>query len=320
MTKNFDNKIEYFRELLDSNLKKIYNKGPDSLTQPINYVLSGKGKRFRPILTMIVADINDIPVKDVLYPSISIEMLHNFTLIHDDIMDKDTVRHGKETVHKRWDENTAILSGDAMLAISLRMLLKNNLEDKDNLIKTYIDGLLSVCEGQALDIEFEKEKNVNVIQYKNMIYLKTAYMIGLSAQIGGILSNLEKDKIKLLKDFGNSIGMAYQIQDDLLELFSNSESMNKSLFSDFTLKKKTFLWVAAKDELKDELNTLLSNFRDNKQKSIMKLREFVIIHKIREEAEDFIVDEINHANKLTKELDKTGFLRYYSNLIFKRDN
>ena len=203
--KNFDKKIASFRDLLDLNLKKIYRQGPQSLTEPISYVLSGVGKRFRPILTMIIADVNNIPIKDVLYPSISIEMLHNFTLIHDDIMDKDTMRHGKETVHKKWDNNTAILSGDAMLAISLQMLMKNNLDDNNNLVKTYIDGLLSVCEGQALDIEFESRSDVSIDEYKNMIYLKTAYMIGLSSQIGGILSNLDQEEIMLLKNFGDSI-------------------------------------------------------------------------------------------------------------------
>ena len=169
---DFKKKISHFRDLLNSTLKEIYKNGPISLTQPINYVLSGSGKRFRPILTMIVADINNIPIEDILYPSISVEMLHNFTLIHDDIMDDDIIRRGKETVHKKWNENTAILSGDAMLAISLQMLMKNNLDDNNNLVKTYINGLLSVCEGQALDIEFENRSDINIDEYKNMILEK----------------------------------------------------------------------------------------------------------------------------------------------------
>lgn len=317
--KNFDKKISYFKDLLDSNLNKIYKEGPESLVNPINYVLSGVGKRFRPILTMIIADINDISIKDVLYPSISIEMLHNFTLIHDDIMDKDTMRHGKETVHKRWDENTAILSGDAMLAISMQMLMKNNLKDKNLLVKTYIDGLLSVCEGQALDIEFEARSDVSIDEYQNMIYLKTAYMIGLSSQIGGILSGLDKDKVLLLKNFGDSIGMAYQVQDDLLELFSNSDSMNKSLDSDFTLNKKTFLWTSTDLKDREELEGLISKFNDDREKTIIKLRNFVIEKGIKDAAEAFISKKINYANNLLESLDAdTEFLYYYSNLIFNR--
>ena len=319
--KNFDKRISYFRDLLDSNLKKIYKQGPQSLVDPINYVLSGVGKRFRPILTMIIADINNVPIKEVLYPAISIEMLHNFTLIHDDIMDKDIMRHGKETVHKKWNDNIAILSGDAMLAISLQMLMKNNLKDKNNLVKTYINGLLSVCEGQALDIEFESRPDVSIDEYTKMIYLKTAYMIGLSSEIGGILSNLDEDEIIVLKNFGDSIGMAYQVQDDLLELFSDSDSMNKSLDSDFTLNKKTFLWTCTEPRDRGELNNLLNQFKDDKKETIKKLRNFIIRYGIKENAESFISNKINYANSLLKNLDKdTDFLYYYSNLIFNRGN
>ena len=319
--KNFDKRISYFRDLLDSNLKKIYKQGPQSLVDPINYVLSGVGKRFRPILTMIIADINNVPIKEVLYPAISIEMLHNFTLIHDDIMDKDIMRHGKETVHKKWNDNIAILSGDAMLAISLQMLMKNNLKDKNNLVKTYINGLLSVCEGQALDIEFESRPDVSIDEYTKMIYLKTAYMIGLSSQIGGILSNLDEDEIIVLKNFGDSIGMAYQVQDDLLELFSDSDSMNKSLDSDFTLNKKTFLWTCTEPRDRGELNNLLNQFKDDKKETIKKLRNFIIRYGIKENAESFISNKINYANSLLENLDKdTDFLYYYSNLIFNRGN
>ena len=319
--KNFDKRISYFRDLLDSNLKKIYKQGPQSLVDPINYVLSGVGKRFRPILTMIIADINNVPIKEVLYPATSIEMLHNFTLIHDDIMDKDIMRHGKETVHKKWNDNIAILSGDAMLAISLQMLMKNNLKDKNNLVKTYINGLLSVCEGQALDIEFESRPDVSIDEYTKMIYLKTAYMIGLSSEIGGILSNLDEDEIIVLKNFGDSIGMAYQVQDDLLELFSDSDSMNKSLDSDFTLNKKTFLWTCTEPRDRGELNNLLNQFKDDKKETIKKLRNFIIRYGIKENAESFISNKINYANSLLENLDKdTDFLYYYSNLIFNRGN
>ena len=215
-------------DLTEENLVDIYNTGPDSLKNPINHVLSGKGKRFRPILTLIVSDINNIPIEDAIYPALSIELLHNFTLVHDDIMDKDIVRHGIETVHEKWDENTAILSGDAMLAISLKLLMKNKSMNKLKLIEKFVSGLLSVCEGQALDIEFENRDQVTLSQYKQMIHLKTAYMIGLSAQIGGILCNMPDSQTNELKEFGECIGMVYQVQDDLLELFSEKDVILKN--------------------------------------------------------------------------------------------
>ena len=125
--KIYDDKIALFREAhLDNKLKDIYTTGPDSLKYPINHILSGEGKRFRPILTLIISDMNNIEIDDAIHPALSIEILHNFTLVHDDIMDKDVLRHGIETVHEKWDINTAILSGDAMLAISLKLLMETN--------------------------------------------------------------------------------------------------------------------------------------------------------------------------------------------------
>ena len=318
--KIFDNKIQMYRDTLDRYLVDIYNTGPDSLKNPINHVLSGKGKRFRPILTLIVADMNNIPVEDAIYPALSIELLHNFTLVHDDIMDKDIIRHGIETVHEKWDENTAILSGDAMLAISLKLLMKNKSMNKLKLIQKFVTGLLSVCEGQALDIEFENRREVPLSEYKEMIHLKTAYMIGLSAQIGGILCNMPESQTDKLKEFGECIGMVYQVQDDLLELFSDSESMNKSLDSDFELNKKTFLWVSTPEHLRAKLDSILSNFKNDKNKTIENLRVFMEKNQIRKKAENFIRQNVQKSKMILENLDgNTQFLKYYSDLIFNRE-
>ena len=319
--KKFEDKIYKYRKILDDSMTEVYSDGPVLLSKPIKYVLSGKGKRFRPILSMIICDSNNISLDDFLYPSIAIEMLHNFTLIHDDIMDNDHLRHGKMTVHEKWNSNTAILSGDAMLAISMRMLLKNNLNHNDKLLKTYINGLLSVCEGQALDIEFESRSNVSLEEYKRMIYLKTAYMIGLSSEIGGIISRLDKSEISILKQFGDCIGMAYQVQDDTLELFSDSDSMNKSLDSDFRLQKKTFHWSSIEAEHRNELEKIISGFSSNKEKTINDLRQFMINHGVKEKADLYVANKIDEANNFLDSLSfDTGFLEYYSKLIFNRKN
>ena len=316
----FDEKINSYRDILDSHLIDIYKKGPESLRKPINHTLSGKGKRFRPILTLIIADINNVPIEDAIYPALAIELLHNFTLVHDDIMDKDVSRHGIETVHEKWDENTAILSGDAMLAISLKLLMKNKSMNKLDLIQKFVNGLLSVCEGQAFDIEFETRKNVSINEYKQMIYLKTAYMIGLSAQIGGIVCNLPSSKTEDLKEFGECIGMVYQVQDDLLELFSDSKSMNKSLDSDITLHKKTFLWVSTPQELKPELNMILDKFEFDKTGTIKSLRNFMVSNNIKLKAENFIEENIQKSKMILNDMEgNVQFLRYYSDLIFNRE-
>ena len=316
----FDEKINSYRDILDSHLIDIYKTGPESLRKPINHTLSGKGKRFRPILTLIIADINNVPIEDAIYPALAIELLHNFTLVHDDIMDKDVLRHGIETVHEKWDENTAILSGDAMLAISLKLLMKNKSMNKLDLIQKFVNGLLSVCEGQAFDIEFETRKNVSINEYKQMIYLKTAYMIGLSAQIGGIVCNLPSSKTEDLKEFGECIGMVYQVQDDLLELFSDSKSMNKSLDSDITLHKKTFLWVSTPQELKPELNMILDKFEFDKTGTIKSLRNFIVSNNIKLKAENFIEENIQKSKMILNDMEgNVQFLRYYSDLIFNRE-
>ncbi len=318
--KIFDDKIQMYRDTLDRHLEDIYNTGPESLKNPINHVLSGKGKRFRPILTLIVSDMNNIPIEDAIYPALSIELLHNFTLVHDDIMDKDIIRHGIETVHEKWDENTAILSGDAMLAISLKLLMKNKSMNKLKLIEKFVTGLLSVCEGQALDIEFENRKDVSLSEYKEMIHLKTAYMIGLSAQIGGILCNMPDSQTDELKEFGECIGMVYQVQDDLLELYSDSKSMNKSLDSDFELNKKTFLWVSTPEHLKPKLDSILINFKNDKNDTINKLRAFMEKNEIKQKAEIFIEQNIQKSKMILENLDgNTQFLKYYSDLIFNRE-
>ena len=318
--KIYDDKIALFREALDNKLKDIYTTGPDSLKYPINHVLSGEGKRFRPILTLIISDMNNVGIDDAIHSALSIEILHNFTLVHDDIMDKDVLRHGIETVHEKWDINTAILSGDAMLAISLKLLMETKLRNKQRLVEIFVNGLLSVCEGQAIDIEFESKTNVDLNEYKNMIYLKTAYMIGLSAQMGGVLSNLPEDKILKLKEFGDCIGMAYQVQDDLLELFSDSKAMKKSLDSDFILNKKTFLWVSTGDKIKNDLNKILLNFSINKEETIDNLRKFVIENNIKNKAEAFIQDNINRSKQIIEALDgDTGFLSYFSDLVLNRE-
>ena len=318
--KIFDDKIQMYRDMLDRYLVDIYNTGPDSLKKPINHILSGKGKRFRPILTLIVSDINNIPIEDAIYPALSIELLHNFTLVHDDIMDKDVIRHGIQTVHEKWDENTAILSGDAMLAISLKLLMKNKSMNKLKLIEKFVTGLLSVCEGQALDIEFENRKEVTLDEYNEMIHLKTAYMIGLSAQIGGILCNMPDSQTEELKEFGECIGMVYQVQDDLLELFSDSESMNKSLDSDFELNKKTFLWVSTSANLRPKLDSIINNFKNDKNKTIKELRTFMEQNRIKQKAENFIEQNIRRSKAILEKLDgNTQFLKYYSDLIFNRE-
>lgn len=317
----YDEKINNYRELINTSLVNVYSTGPKILNNPINHVLKGQGKRLRPILTLIICDINSIDIEKALPTALSIELLHNFTLIHDDIMDKDLIRHGLETIHNKWDQNTAILSGDAMLAISMKLLSENNTKNNSLILKTFIRGLLSVCEGQALDIEFEDNNIVTLDDYTNMIYLKTAYMIGLSSQIGGMISNLSTEECDSLKAFGENIGMAYQVQDDILELYSDSNNMSKSLESDILLQKKTFIWASIeKDDERNELISIMKKYSTDKIKTIKNIRIFIDKLGIKEKANDFIMKNINTANDILDTLSgDVSLLKHFSDLVLNRN-
>jgi len=318
---DYDKKISAFRDLINNRLGSVYSTGPNMLRDPINHVLSGQGKRLRPILTLISSELNSTPLEAVMPAALSIELLHNFTLIHDDIMDQDLMRHGLETVHSKWDGNTAILSGDAMLVVSMKLLSENNHENKAMILGTFIKGLLSVCEGQALDIEFEDNSDITLDDYINMIYLKTAYMIGLSAQIGGMISNLPCEECELLKKYGQSIGLAYQVQDDILELYSDPQNMSKSLDSDILLKKKTFVWASidSKDDRK-ELDSIMREYTNNKSKVINDIKDFITRLDIKDKAHEFILKHINIANETLLNLNgDIGLLKYFSDLILRRE-
>ena len=245
---NISNNIKKYREEINQLLLKVYPKGPKSLIKPINYVLKGKGKRLRPILTIFTAEACGSIKENVMLPALSIELLHNFTLIHDDIMDRDSIRHGQQTVHVKWDDGVAILSGDAMLSIALELINKSSVA-RDRLIALFIEGLLAVCEGQAIDKEFEIQQSISLDEYIKMIDLKTGFLIGLSAQMGATVANVADEISLAIRDYGRLLGRAFQMQDDYLEIFSNSENMGKSLESDILLGKKTFLMIQALERM-----------------------------------------------------------------------
>ena len=256
----FNEKMSTYKSLIDSELDNVYINGPTLLRDPINHIKYG-GKRLRPSLCMLICDMFDVDLEKALVPAVSIELLHLFSLVHDDIMDNDDLRHNKITLHKKWNTSVAILAGDAILALAFKRLNNTN-----NTIKELFNGaLIAVCEGQALDIEYESSNLVSKDDYLNMIDLKTGHMIGLSAQLGGILSDLHIENIKKLNNYGKLIGRAFQVQDDLLEILSTSSKMGKTLDSDFVLGKKTYLMIEAKRLYPAEYDEIISiSLKNNK--------------------------------------------------------
>ena len=306
-----------YKDKIEEELNSVYKQGPKLLLEPINHVFSGKGKRFRPLLTLFTAKTLEYDVDKALDAAISIEILHNFTLVHDDIMDKDKLRHGKETVNVKWDNDIALLSGDAMLALAMQKL--NSYSGNHLIFPTFVNGLLAVCEGQALDKEFENKSKINISDYMNMIDLKTGYLIGLSAELGSVVADVKEEESALFREFGRRIGRAFQIQDDILEIFSDSKTMGKSLESDLVLGKKTFLMVNAEEQNSgfiDEVNKLIS---ENYSKGIIKIRKMFLDNGSYDAAKKLINENIKHANDILKSLPyDTQYLQYFSDLIGTR--
>lgn len=236
---------------LDSEPKYIYD--------PIRYIMTGKGKRLRPILVNLVGTAYGASHVDLLNAGLAVELLHNFTLVHDDIMDQDSLRHGKATVHKKWDESTAILAGDGIYAIAQILITKVGVNPLKS-VHAFNKATLYVCEGQAYDKEFENDNEVKFDQYLKMIEKKTGWLIGFCAELGGILGNQSDTTINSLRSYGLNLGIAFQIQDDILEIFSDSKSMGKSLGSDLIAGKQTILTVLSRQkdekEWKEKWNSL----------------------------------------------------------------
>tara|TARA_B100001113_G_scaffold312869_1_gene277573 strand:+ start:1538 stop:2479 length:942 start_codon:yes stop_codon:yes gene_type:complete len=294
-----NNKIKLLQDKINKDLEAIYNNGPNSLVKTFNYVISGKGKRIRPLLTLLTSKSLFGDYNKSYNAALAVEILHNFTLVHDDIMDNDTLRHGKQTVHEKWDISTAILVGDAMLAKSINILSESNYND--NLLKSFNSALMSVCEGQALDKEFETQKNINQEEYFTMIEKKTSYLIAMPIEIGALAYNYALKDAKKLFNFGLSIGKAFQIQDDFLEIMSNPEIMNKSLDSDILLGKKTYPIILCNEVDKNFIKEIIKN--KNTKEIISKIRKFILDNKLDAEIKNTIENLYQEANNCIQTID-----------------
>ncbi len=314
-----DERIIRFRELINERLAGIYTEGPDSLVQSISYVLKGGGKRLRPILTLIASETCGGTIYQAMPSALAVEILHNFTLVHDDIMDEDTTRHGQPTVHEKWDVGYAILTGDAMLSLALKILQTHN--NPSRLMTVFTDGLLRVCEGQTLDKEFETREDVTLDEYIHMIDLKTGYLLGLSAEMGAISANADESEVKAVRDYARLVGRAFQVQDDLLEIYSNAQNMGKSLKSDILLGKKTFLMINAREFAPEEVQAALEitqNDFSTGQKILRRIFEEKGVTKL---TKDYVADTIRNANEKLKGVTcDTGDLLYFSNVITRRNH
>src|SRR5690554_1008048 len=233
---------KFFSDYIES--QKI-GRDPESLYKPIEYILSLGGKRIRPILTLMACDIFGKDVKKALPAAAAVEVFHNFSLIHDDIMDKAPLRRGNPTVHEKWNINTGILSGDAMLILAYRYFEQYEPKIFKELAKLFSKTALEVCEGQQWDIDFEDRDDVTIDQYLKMIEYKTAVLVGAAFRMGAIVAETSEKNKQDVYDFGLNLGIAFQIQDDYLDTFGNSETFGKQIGGDIIENKKTYLYLKA---------------------------------------------------------------------------
>ncbi|EIM78696.1 polyprenyl synthetase [Nitritalea halalkaliphila LW7] len=238
-----------------------YGAEPESLYEPIRYLLAIGGKRLRPVLTLLGYRLFASATEEVLTPAAAVEVFHNFTLMHDDIMDKAPLRRGKPTVHERWDANTAILSGDVMLVKAYDMLLEMDGRYLKQMLLRFNRTAAEVCEGQQLDMNFEQMDTVSEEQYIHMIRLKTAVLLGFALELGATLGGASKEEVAKLYDFGVYVGIGFQLMDDLLDVYADQEKFGKQVGGDIIANKKTFLLLKALEladgELKDRLDVAL---------------------------------------------------------------
>jgi len=240
--------VKDYALFLEKEIENInFPSSPSNLYDPLSYFLTLGGKRMRPMATLIAGDLFGVSIEKTKYAALSVELFHNFSLIHDDIMDKAPLRRGKETVHEKWNENIAILSGDVLFVKAYELLSNNDIKYLPSLLACFNRTAVEVCEGQQLDMDFEQREEVSLDEYLNMIRLKTSVLLGAAFEMGAIIGEASDENIKNIYAFGVNLGIAFQIQDDLLDLYGESEKVGKQKGGDILADKKTILSILAKN-------------------------------------------------------------------------
>lgn len=237
-----------------------FTRTPKGLYDPVSYVLSLGGKRIRPVLMLMAYNLYREDVKSILQPATGIEVYHNYTLLHDDLMDRADMRRGKATVHKVWNDNVAILSGDAMLVLAYQFMAQCASERLKDVMDLFSLTALEICEGQQLDMEFEQRKDVKEDEYIEMIRLKTSVLLAASLKIGAILGGASKEDADALYDFGVNLGLAFQLKDDLLDVYGDPLRFGKNIGGDILCNKKTYLVIKAFEHANTDQEALLSDW------------------------------------------------------------
>lgn len=317
---------QYHQMFTDHIEKYTISAVPENLYAPVNYILSLEGKRIRPILTLISADIFSGSPKKALNAALAGEIFHNFSLVHDDIMDSADLRRGNTTVHKKWDNSTAILSGDVMLILAYQIFENYEANIFVPMATLFSKTAIKVCEGQQLDIDFEKKQEISFDEYLLMITYKTAELIGVAMKMGAIIANATIADQEKIYEFGKNLGIAFQLQDDYLDCFGNENDFGKKIGGDIIERKKTFLYIKTLELISgDEKSNFISLYNspyDNSKDKIALVKDMYnkcnIENEVTAEIQKYTDSAFQILESLKLPKEKNEFLQNIGNSLMQR--
>ena len=319
--------IYQYQEFISDYLQSQYvTKEPKNLYDPIHYILGLGGKRMRPVLTLMSAEVFDTDYKKALPAALAIEVFHNFSLIHDDIMDDAPLRRGNETVHEKWDVNTGILSGDAMLILAYQYFEQYDPAVFRDLAKLFSKTALEVCEGQQWDVDFETRDDVSIPDYLKMIEYKTAVLVAAAMKMGAIIAETSEENANLIYAFGLNLGLAFQLQDDYLDAFGDPETFGKQVGGDIIENKKTYLYLkafeAATKEQAEQLTHLFSIHPEDNTEKINSVKEIFIAtgaaFETKKAIQEFTLKAFEKLQKISIDNEKKEMLQSFGENLMGR--
>lgn len=323
-----EQRLKEFYRLIENEIKELkFGGDPKELYDPISYLMELGGKRMRPILSLLSYSLYKEDVEKVIKYAVAVEVFHNFTLMHDDIMDRAPIRRGKATVHEKWNDNIAILSGDVMFAKSFELFLDLKGETLSEVLRAFNTCAIKVCEGQQIDMNFESQETVTVAAYLEMIRLKTAVLLGFALELGAILGDASREDKKHLKTFGEHIGIGFQLKDDLLDVYADQEKFGKQTGGDIIANKKTYLLIKAMELANEEQLQDLHYWLDQidfeperKVSAVKNLYDELHIKALTEEKmNDYFQSGFSALEKLDLPVDKKAILKRFAEQLINRE-
>lgn len=320
-------KLEDILDIVNAEIANIrFTQKPESLFEPISYILSLGGKRIRPALALMACNLYTDDISKALPIAKAVEVFHNFTLLHDDLMDRADMRRGKQTVHLKWNDNTAILSGDAMLIEAYREICKVDSTYLKSILDLFSKTASEICSGQQYDMEFERRLDVTIPEYLEMIRLKTAVLLGCALKEGAMVAGAPEEDLDNLYEFGINLGLAFQLKDDLLDVYGDTQSFGKKTGGDIVCNKKTYLLINALDDpsVREDLLYWINIVDFNESDKIEAVKNIYDKLKLKERTEHLIRDyykkSINYLNQLNLETGKKVILQSVAEQLMSRNS